>query len=354
MWGGTAGSWSSNGTVATPAGVGALSFNTTSKDVTITVPFTVVTTNTGGQTQLQIHASSPGAPLGDNDVFVQLALSTTGLFNASLWKRIGAVATQFGSTNFSTGITSNTAATQTASVKLQVAIQQVTATITVNGTDVVLTGTLAEADVPKIGTYTGVKGAAPDGRFKVDAVTIGTPFTAGTVSGLEFWNAAVPGTEITYQQARISTMFPSGTYFDALLVTGGHNNGTQTPAQFTAAIDVFLSEYEAAHPESLIVVASQNPQYAPSTTIEAHARRQGALRDYAMSKGYEYIPVFERWVNQPNGGTQYIQPDGIQPTVSTPTISLGWSDSSLSAAAWLTILNSRRQVGTVPAIIGLP
>ncbi|WP_104116977.1 SGNH/GDSL hydrolase family protein [Arthrobacter sp. B1805] len=352
--GNSTGSWSSNGTVATPAGVGALSFNAAAKDVTLTLPFTVVTTNTGTQTILQLHASSTGLSLGDNDVFAQIAVTSTGLFGFSLWKRIGGVSAQIGSTSYATGITSNTAAAQAATLKLQIAIQQVTATITFNGTDTVLSGTITETDVPKIGTISGVKAGAADGRIKLDSITMETPFTAGVATRIEFWNAAVPGTKLTYQHERLATMFPTGTAFDSLLVTGGHNNGTQTAAEFIAEVDAFITAFKAAHPDTLIVISSQNPQYAPSTTVEAHARRQVALRDYAMSKGYEYIPVFEAWRNQPDGGVQYIQSDGIHPTVSSPTISLGWSGSTLTASVWLSIINSRRQVGTVPAITSLP
>lgn len=354
VWGGTAGSWSANGTVATPAGVGSLSFNAASKDVTLTAAISLVTTNTGAQTILQVCASSTAASLGDNMVFAQLAVSTTGIPNFSVYKRIGGVNTQISSTNYSTGLTTNTATAQTATVKLQIAIQQVTATITVNGTDTVISGTIAEGDVPLIGMMSGVKAGAPDGRIKLDNFIIDTPFTPGTTNGVEFWNAAVPGTSIDYQTARVATMYPAGTTFDFLFMCGGHNNGTQTAEDFIADVDEFVTAFRAIHPNTPIIISSENPQFAPSLTIVAHARRQAALRAYAMENGHEYLPAFEAFSNEANGGVGYVQSDGIHPTVSVPTISLNWSGATLWAAVWLNIINARRRVGTVAPITGLP
>jgi lysophospholipase L1-like esterase len=189
----------------------------------------------------------------------------------------------------------------------------------------------------------------------VDSVTIATPFTPGAYTGLEVWNAAVGGTTLTHQKDRLATMYPAGTAFDWLLVTGGHNNGTQEPATFITEVDAFVTAFKAAHPETLIVVSSQNPQFAPATTVTAHARRQAALRDYAMAKGYEYLPVFEAFTNQPDGGASLVNPaDGVHPTVATTTDVTTWCGNLLWAAVWLGAIKSRRRVGATPPITGLP
>lgn len=193
------------------------------------------------------------------------------------------------------GVTSSSATLQAVTMKLDVAIQALTLTLTVGGVDQVLTASLTETDTGILGTYSGLSMPAnANGSFKVDSVTMATPFTPGTYTGLEVWNAAVGGTTLTYQQARITTMYPSGTAFDWLLVTSGHNGGTQTQTAFVAEVDAFITAFRAAHPETLIVISSQNPQFTPATILEAHARRQAAFRDYAMSKGTSTCPSMRR------------------------------------------------------------
>lgn len=359
VWAGAAGGWSADGSQATSTvSSGAIGFNAATKAMTATAVCNVVTTSpaAASQTRLVVGATQVNFPAGGSYVWAQLILSTAGILSVAVWKRISGVQTEIIASVPVAGVTSNSATPQSVTLKLDIAIQAVTLTVTVGGVDQVLTGTVTEGDNGILGTYAALSMPAnANSSFKVDSVTVATPFTPGVYTGLEVWNAAVGGTTLAHQQARLATMYPSGTKFDWLLVTNGHNGGTQEPAAFIAEVDAFVTAFKAAHPETLIVISSQNPQFAPATTITAHARRQAALRDYAMSKGYEYLPVFEAFTNQPDGGASLVMAlDGIHPTVSNTTDITTWCGNLLWAAVWLNIINSRRQVGTLTPITGLP
>lgn len=359
VWAGTAGGWSADGTLATSTVSSAsLAFNTGTKSMTTTVNYSTITTNPAASSHARVvvGATQANFPAGGSYVWLQPVLSTSGVLSVAVWKRISGVQTEIIPTTTVTGVTSNSATPQAVTVKLDIAIQAVTLTVTVGGVDQVLSGTVTEGDVGILGTYSGL--SMPSNAnisHRVDSVTIATPFTAGTYTGLEVWNAAVGGTTLSHQQARIATMYPAGTLFDWILVTGGHNNGTQEPATFITEVDAFIVAFKAAHPETLIVISSQNPQFSPATTITAHARRQAALRDYAMAQGYEYLPVFEAFTNQPDSGASLVQSgDGVHPTVTSSTNITTWCGNMLWAAVWLNVINSRRQVGTLAPITALP
>lgn len=360
VWAGTAGGWSSDGSTASASsGAAVLGFDTGSKTHTHKATLKVVTSAQAAQSQARVVACStrPDINAGGNYVWALLNLTTTGILQIALWKRIAGVQTEIAATVTVSGITGASATPQTLIVSLDVAIQQVKCTVTVGGVDQGLNATVTESDAGALGTHVNlVMPANTYGAFKVDSAEAATPYTPGVYTGMEVWNAAVGGTNLTYQQARIATMYPSGTHFDWLLVTNGHNGGGQSPEAFIAEVDGFITAFKAAHPETLILISSQNPQFAPATTIEAHARRQAALRDYAMEKGYEYLPVFEAFRNQPDGGASLVNPaDGIHPTVGVNTSDITtWCGNLLWTAVWLKVIESRRQTGVVPAITALP
>lgn len=204
---------------------------------------------------------------------------------------------------------------------------------------------MAESDTGIFGTFAGVAiPANASGTFAIDSVTLTVPQATGAPSSsLEIWNGAVGGTTLAHQRDRIATMYPSNMRFDRILVTGGHNHGTQEPADFLAILGAFIAAFRAAHPEARILISSQNPQFAPSSTIAAHARRQQALRGYALERGYEYLPVFEAFTAQPDGGASLVlSSDGIHPTTSTNSDITTWNGSMLWAAVWMSTINSRR------------
>ncbi|WP_104117864.1 SGNH/GDSL hydrolase family protein [Arthrobacter sp. B1805] len=360
VWAGATGGWSSDGTVTTAnSGISSLGFHCGTKSITSTAQYNIVTTSPAASSQARLAVGTTQANFagGGSYVWAQLLLSTAGALSVSVWKRIsGTPQTELISKTPVTGVTSNTATIQPITLKLDIAIQAVTLTMTVNGANQVLTTSVTEADTGILGTFSGVAMPAnASGSFKLDNITMATRFTAGTYTGLEIWNAAVGGTGLSYQKDRLATMYPTATKFDWLLVSGGHNFGTQTPEAFIADVDAFITAFRAAHPETLIVVSSQNPQLAPATTITAHARRQAALRDYAMGKGFEYLPVFEAFTNQPDGGASLVNPaDSIHPTVSTTTDITTWCGNLLWTAVWLNVIASRRQTVVIAPITALP
>jgi lysophospholipase L1-like esterase len=357
VWAGGTGAISVNGTAAVGSGTNAAAFNCGSKAIATVGDYKVVTTNpaSAAQARMTVGATQANFSTGGSYVWVQLAVTTSGVPQVSVWKRISGVNTQIGATATIAGLTASSATPQDLKVKAEIAIQAVTVTLTVGGVDQVINATVTEGDTAILGTFSGVSFPANTATtFALDNITMAIPFTAGTTGdGLEIWNAAVGGTTLAHQQTNMATMYPSGTHFDWLLVTGGHNHGTQEPAAFLAVVDSFIEAFKAAHPETLIVISSQNPQFAPATSIDAHRRRQEALRGYAMENGYEYLPVFEAFAAQPDGGASLVNSsDGIHPTVTTSTNITTWCGNILWAAVWLSVINTRR-AGQV-ALTALP
>ena len=353
VWAGATGAWSANGSVATAnSSTGGLGFNTGAKAMATTVDYKIITTNPSpaAQARVAIGCTQANFASGGSYVWAQIAVNTSGVPQISVWKRISGVNTQIGATATITGLTTSSATPQDLKVKAEITIQAVTVTLTVGGVDQVINATVTEGDTAILGTFSGIANPANGGgTFALDQIGMVIPFTAGTTGdGLEVWNAAVGGTTLAHQQANMATMYPSGTHFDMILVTGGHNHGTQEPAAFLAVVDSFIEAFKTAHPETLIVISSQNPQFAPATSIVAHARRQEALRGYAMENGYEYLPVFEAFTAQPDGGASLVNSgDGIHPTVTTSGNITTWCGNMLWAAVWLSIINTRRAGSTV-------
>lgn len=355
VWAGNAGGWSSNGSVASSnSATHALGFNCGSKAMATTVDYKITTANpaAASQTRVAVGCTQANFASGGSYVWAQIGLTTSGVPQISVWKRISGVNTQIGSTVTIAGLTTSSATPQDLKVKAEIAIQAVTVTLTVGGVDQVINATVTEGDTAILGTFSGLASPAnASASFAVDHVAMAIPFTAGTTGdGLEIWNAAVGGTTLAHQQANMATMYPSATHFDWILVTGGHNHGTQEPAEFLAVVDSFVDAFKVAHPETLIVISSQNPQFAPRTSgeITAHRRRQEALRGYAMDNGYEYLPVFEAFAAQPDGGASLVNSgDGIHPTATTSNNITTWCGNLLWAAVWLSIINTRRAGSTV-------
>lgn len=357
-WAGSAGAWSANGSVATANSTTAgLGFNTGSKAMTSTTVCNLVTTAPAASSQLRfaVGATQANFPAGGSYVWAQITVDTAGTAQISIWKRISGTNTQLVGNTSITGVTGNTEGVQPVTVKLDIAIQALTLTLTVGGVDQVITASVTQSEVIAasvtesdkgiLGTFAGLAiPANASGTFAIDSVNVAVPQVTGTPgSSLEIWNGAVGGTTLAHQRDRIATMYPSGTKFDWILVTGGHNHGTQEPADFLAVVDSFVTAFKAAHPETKILISSQNPQFAPASTITAHARRQQALRGYALEHGYEYLPVFEAFTAQSGGGASLVlSTDGIHPTTSTATDITTWNGSMLWAAVWMSTINSYR------------
>lgn len=366
VWAGTTGTWTADGTQAHSASASSvpLSFNAGTPDTTTTATYNVVTATAGTApaTRLYVGCSASAINVGStNGVFAELGVSTTGVASFKVWKRIGGTSTQIVATDTTTGLTNNSAAVQTATVSISLSVQNVTATLTTNGgTTETYTATITESDYALLAGHSGATIAVNTGDYiRLDNITMETPYTAGTYTGMEIWNGAVAGSNLPYQQSRMELLYPAATPFDVLIVSGGHNKATTTPEAFIIEVDAFIEAFKAAHPETLILVSSQNPQFAPAPYIAAHAARQAAWRAYAMEKGYEYLPVFEAFTAQEDGGASLVNTDGIHPTYpGMPNATAGiwnldWSGSVLWAAVWMEAIKSRR-ITVQPPLTAIP
>ena len=359
VWAGTTGTWTADGTQAHAAGASSvpLSFNAGTPDTTATATYNVVTATGGTAPVTRLYVGGATATVSTaNGVFAELTISTTGIPSFKVWKRIGGTSTQIVTTDTTTGLTNNSASVQTAVVSIALSVQNVTATLTVNGgATETYNATITESDYAALGGYSGLTMAVNTGDYvRLDNITMETPYTPGSFNGLEVWNGAVAGSNLPYQQTRMELLYPAATPFDILIVSGGHNKGTTSAADFITEVDAFIDAFKAAHPETLILVSSQNPQFAPAPYVAAHAARQAAWRAYAMENGYEYLPVFEAFAAQSDGGASLVQSDGIHPTYpGMPNATAGiwnldWSGSVLWAAVWMEAINARRVTSQAP------
>lgn len=347
-WGGTPARWSANGSAAVPSGQGGLSAPTPAKDCTVTAVLNVITQATVVG-NIRIYAGSDASTLGASGIWAQLAISATGVASFSVWKTIGGTNTQIGSTSFTTGLTSNSPTPQVATLKIEIAVQNVTATLTAAGqTPVVITGAMTETDYGTLGAHAGVfilAGGVP--LYTVDSMVIETPVTPSTFDEFSVNNCSAPGKTLAYHTTRIEAMFPAANRLDVLFIGDGHNHAASSPATFLAVVAAFVTAFQAVHPETALVFWSQNPEFAPAGNVAAHAARQRALRDWATSNGHEYIPVFEAFAAQTDGGASLVKTDGIHPT-TPPSPYTAWSGSRLWADKILAAIDARRNGKAAP------
>ncbi len=331
VWASAPGStWTIDGTKAVCTGTGGAVVDAGSKDVTVTADVTIDTTPGAGSKTFALY----GAYLaGSTHVWMQVAISTTGFVTAHVYKRIsgtiGTLAT-FGNL----GLAPNAPNALTMSLS----IDGDTVTGTING--ITATGTLAAGDRDILGTQAGFGALAAStagttlDNFTVEAA-VGPPIPAQT---LRLYNGAVAGTKLDYAAARIPIMFPERP--DVVWFQSGHNYGSDTPAAYIAAVKAFLTAFDAVHSPVPRIAASQNPQRPPRTNAQAadHAARQVALRVEAAKEGWDYIPVLEAYLSDPDWGN-LLQADGLHPTVGPGvTGAQKWADTATAE------LESRRRI----------
>jgi hypothetical protein len=349
---------------STGAAANSLDFDAGNKTVTITEQITIITTAPGTARQLRIYADAvagAGAVASTNThVFADVGITTGGNLTFSLYKRISGSATQLGSTSTNPpGSTANSATPLAVTVVLTINGTAASLTVQIAGqSDVVISGTLTGGDVTAMGTRTGTGGANLGSAITLGNIVIATPFTAGVYHGITIYNGAVAGSTLAFQTTHVATLYPDATQIDVLLVGNGHNATSLTDAAFIQMFEDFLSAYVALHPESRIVVTSENPQklgtLTTATTVANHARQQMLLRSWALAEGYEYVPVFEAFTNQTDGGVSLINADGIHPTLPASWTANTWCGYVLMGSTWMRQIASRRRVGTVPPITTVP
>jgi len=203
------------------------------------------------------------------------------------------------------------------------------ASITVNGTavsalvnGVALSGTLLAGDVTAMtaanpGTGVGfnvVGGSVAD--YQVELIG------GASLTQVASYNGSVPGTPIATSLARLPGILPVAP--DVVIISHSHNQGTDTPAVFTAKLVELVDAVLALHPDAGIVLSSQNPRVSPAMGIAEHAARMVAARTLARRRGWGYIAVTERFAQQANVPA-LMDSDGVHP--KDPVGRVLWTDS---------------------------
>jgi hypothetical protein len=359
VWLGSAGTWSGNGAQAVSAGTTSLAYNVTAKTMTTKAEVVAVTSSSGSARQLRVYgcATTASPTSGGNYAWAMLNLTASGIMEYSLWARVAGINTQVGATIRPTaGVATNSATPVTINVELNVAVQAISGTFRVSGqADQVISGTISESDVGAMGNYAAYSAINSGSQLVLNSAEVTVPFTAGSYRGLDIYNASVGGTSLDYQANNIAALYPSSVPLDFLYMTQGHNSATLTATAFVARLDAFVTAFRTQQPNTPIMVGSQNPQFAPATTIAAHAANQRVLRAWAMGRGFEYLPVFEAFTSQADAGLSLVNPaDGIHPTVTNTTDVTTWCGNLLIASVWLRAIRARRRVETNAPITTMP
>lgn len=153
-----------------------------------------------------------------------------------------------------------------------------------------------------------------DTEVYLDAVEVGAGESGG--GSITVLNGSAPGQRLDYQRERLEQMYPRERHLDVLVVNEGHNYEGATAEGFQRALDEFLAAYAELHPESAVLISSQNPQYGTKNRWrEDHASRQASLADYAAAREYAYLPVYESWQGlTEDEGRSRVAGDGVHPT----------------------------------------
>src|SRR6185503_15471974 len=132
-----------------------------------------------------------------------------------------------------------------------------------------------------------------------------------------------------YSTPRVAAIYPSAPH--VVLIATGHNNrgAASSPTAYLAGIDSFVTALHKVYPDTLPLIASQNPRFDPAWYVEEHYARQIELRSYAMRNGYGYVPVMEEFLSRPDYGASLIDLDGVHPTTgdAAGTGARFWADA---------------------------
>lgn len=312
-WSGPAGYWSADGAKAasTGTGLGAITTNLASGDQLATLNLLVSTTPPSASQTFRVYLGAKGVGSG---VFLILTLSTNGTLTAQLYKALP-TSTALGSAVVVNGLAAGQT-NVTLAIDMSTTVQAAAVTLVANGQTTRLEGQITEAEVFQRGNNLHIYGGASGSYFAaVDRVHLRTPAadTPPVVPTLAVHNAAAAGAGLTYWTPARRAIF-DGLDLDVILISLGHNQQTQDGAAFVAGIAALVADMQARHPRAAVLISSQNPQVPPATGAAAHRARQAALRLWAKRARVDYVPAFEAFTAQPDGGASLISPDGIHPT----------------------------------------
>lgn len=154
-----------------------------------------------------------------------------------------------------------------------------------------------------------------------------TPNTSaydGVFSGvpiIQVWAGAASGWGIGNFITSANTMIPAAGQTIALISTS-HNDGNLIDAPYWAKWDQLAAIIKSRCPLAPIAVFNQNPKTAPESAIKiaTHATRNRQLEAYAARSGFEFIDVYQAFLDAVAGGTAISalvdSVSGIHPTTA--------------------------------------
>lgn len=145
-------------------------------------------------------------------------------------------------------------------------------------------------------------------------------------------NGSKPGANISYlnDSVRAPKMLLKGYGTQVVILSESHNDVTLISDPFLSQWDTWLSRVRAAHPYAPVAVGLQNPRIAPADNIDAHRFRQTSLIQWANSKGFGLVNVFDAFNKDSRGLAALVQAvDGVHPTdaAGSPL----WADTYVAA-----------------------
>ncbi|WP_413354010.1 SGNH/GDSL hydrolase family protein [Microbacterium sp. 1P06AB] len=333
----TSGTWSADGSAAVRIGSGSsvLLGRTTGKQTPDGVWRARVSADwsQGGTTTFR------GAAAAQSQNHLQIALAPlTSAAQAKLQKNIAGTVTDLAT------FPADVIPLSVTALDLEIKIEGTSVTASVNGVQV--TGVLSSSDVSTltnalyIGVATALIGLRID-RMQATGVKIagGSPAVPAVPADggpLVAYNASVAGSTAEKQIEYLDQMFPERP--DLLFINHGHNYvSTVTTEQYLESIDALVAAVRQKYDSQIpVVVLSQNPRFAPAPRVEQHRTRQIALRAHALNNGWGYIPSFEAFLAQPDGGVSFVHTDGVHPTgVADDMIPTGAKLQAETASGWL-------------------
>lgn len=150
-------------------------------------------------------------------------------------------------------------------------------------------------------------GTSPAGWRPEEVLRVGADAT------VTVWNGAIAGSTLAgHDPDSAKYAAPAGP--GVLILSMGHNYNSEPAHLFAALLDEWLLRWHDQRPGCAVVAVSQNPRFSPATNIPAHRDRQAALREWAHRRRFDYVPVFEAFAAEPDGGQSLIHADGIHPS----------------------------------------
>ncbi len=210
---------------------------------------------------------------------------------------------------------------------------------TLNGTTVTATLTSPELAALKDNTFV-MWGSNGTGAY-VDNFTVSVNgiSTYGPYRTLKVYNAAVAGTTLDYQTSDANAARRTAILAvapEVLVVAEGHNYDADSITTFQSKIEAGIALAQANQPSiAHVILSSQNPEYVGSIPDAAraalHNARQLAVRQWALGKGWGYIPGYEPFASRYDAGQSLVSTDGVHPLTSGTLVdnngSMLWGDT---------------------------